>query len=232
MGKVASTTISESLNSSRIECYDIHTIRKESLVFQMKKHAENNSIPHNHIGRSINIFRRFQFSKKIKIITCVRDSLSRNISAIFQNLPEKDYSLNELQRIIEKSDPDVPGSWFNNEFFTTTGINVLDKPFDIKAKYGIFVDERFEVLVMRVDLENNIKQQLVSEFIGEEIELTNQNESQNKWYKGLYADFLANGKLSNDWISKCTKSDYMNKFYSKEEQSKYNLKYSKLQTTD
>lgn len=224
MGKVASTTISESLMASRIQCYDIHTMRKESLVLQMKKHAENNTIPNNHIGRSIDIFRRFQNSKKIKIITCVRDSFSRNISAIFQNLPEKDYTLSELQEIIENSVPDAPGSWLRRELLATTGINILGKPFDIDAKYGIFSDDRFEVLVMRVDLDNDKKQQLISDFVGEKITLINKNEAQNKWYKSLYKDFFDKGKLSNDWVTKCVDSNYMHKFYSEDERKDFNKK--------
>jgi hypothetical protein len=223
MGKVASTTISESLTASRIDCHDIHTLRKESLILQLKKNVENNTIPHNHIGRSINIYRDFQSSKKIKIITCVRDSFSRNISAIFQNLPKTDYTLTKLQKIIQGYPPDAPGSWLSNEFQKTTGINIIEKDFSIAKKYDLFTDGRYEVLVMRTDLSNDTKQELVSNFVGEKITLINKNEAQNKWYKELYENFLRNGCLSEEWILKCIKSNYMDKFYSKEEQDKYNL---------
>jgi hypothetical protein len=143
-------------------------------------------------------------------------------------LPEKDYSLRELQKNIESSSPDAPGSWFSTEFEATTGIDILEKSFDVSAKFGMFSDERFKVLVMRVDLENDIKQQLVSEFVGEEIILSNKNEAQNKWYKSLYEDSFANGELSSEWIAKCTKLAYMSNFYSEEEQRRYNRKSSRL----
>ena len=133
MGKVASTTVSESLIKSGIECHDVHTLIKSSLINQMQKSVESGNIPSNHIGRSINIFRRFQHAEKVKIVTCVRDSFSRNISAVFQNLPEKDYSISALQGIIEKTDPDIPGTWFKNQFAQATGIDIFEKPFDIVA---------------------------------------------------------------------------------------------------
>jgi hypothetical protein len=58
---------------------------------------------------------------------------------------------------------------------------------------------------------------LISEFVGEKVTLINKNEAQNKWYKSLYEDFFDNGELPNDWVTKCTKSTYMNKFYSESE---------------
>jgi hypothetical protein len=75
----------------------------------------------------------------------VRNSFSRNVGLIFQDLPEKDYSLTELQQVIENSDADDPGSWLRDELLATTGINILDKPFDVASKYGVFSDDRFEV---------------------------------------------------------------------------------------
>jgi len=224
MGKVASTTISESITSARIECHDIHTLRESSLFFQMKKSVETGVLPHNHIGRSINIYHRFQRASKVKIITCLRDSFSRNVSAIFQNLPQKEYTLNDVRNIIENSAPDAPGSWLRNEFAATIGINLLREKFNINDKYAVLKKDRFEILSMRIDLSNDKKQELISDFVGEEIVLQNKNEAQNKWYDDLYREFRAKGELSEEWVTRCVKSKYMEKFYSEVERQQFEEK--------
>lgn len=217
MGKVASTTVSESLLESGVICYDVHTLKKETILRNLQHYIDQNQIPSNHYGRSIDIYQRFQKRKKVAIITLVRDCLSYNISKVFQNLPRGSYTLGQIRKQIQDSPPNSAEKWLEHELKATTGIDVFAYPFDKDANFTSFTQDRYRVLVMRYDLPDKQKVELISDFVAKPVKLTTKNDSSRKWYAALYSDFKQHGSLRKAYVDACFDSAYMRHFYSEAE---------------
>jgi len=100
MGKVGSSSIYQSLGKSkRFKPYHIHTLNLES-INKIKKRSKHKGLKiEKHITDSEFILNKYftneTLQKKLKIITLVREPISRNIAAYFQNL-DVYHSDNEL----------------------------------------------------------------------------------------------------------------------------------------
>ncbi|WP_298637082.1 putative capsular polysaccharide synthesis family protein [uncultured Umboniibacter sp.] len=219
MGKVASTTISEAIEQAGRPCYDVHTLIESGLLNDLHNFSDTNSLPPKHFGQSLTIFRDFANPKqKVKIITCVRDPFARNLSAIFQNLPQgAEISLAGITQRLEVTNPDKPGAWMRKDFLQSTGIDLLKQPFDTVQKYAKYSLGRFEILVLRVDLDDRLKEKIISDFVGVEVKLERKNDASEKWYQTIYADYLANGRIGRDWIEACVNSHYIKHYFSHDE---------------
>jgi len=88
MGKVGSSSIYQSLNSSdKFKPYHIHSLNKKVLLNLKQSLIKNQLKIEKHITESELILNSLSDSdKEVKIITLVRDPISRNIAAYFQNL--------------------------------------------------------------------------------------------------------------------------------------------------
>jgi len=225
VGKVASTTISESLLEQGVTCYDVHNLVESNILRALKASADAGVLPPAHIGTSAAIYHDVKnASNKIKIICCFRDSLNRNISAIFQNLPRnQSLTMEDIRQRIEVTNPDKTGAWMRKEFIHATGINLIEAGFDAAARFGRFSSGRFDILMLRTDLCDSQKEQLISEFVGKEIRLNRKNEGGDKWYADLYEQFKLEGKISSAWIDECLNSAFMKTFYTEDEQQKFAL---------
>jgi hypothetical protein len=227
MGKVGSSSLESSINGS----YHLHSLFNnppnplhwELRNFGLKKRM------------SIyirNFFRRtiFKTGKSIKIITIVRPAMERNISMFFQALPfwlsvaqsgfKCDSSLDARREgfdvLIDSFENyyshDYCLKWFENEIERFSGINVYSQPFNQDTGYTIFKNGRYECLVMSLNkLTSNT--QIISEFIGENITLNNENSGDKKWYADIYKRFRKEYEPSEKLKTKITNSKYTKHFF-------------------
>lgn len=221
MGKVASTTISEAIEAAGQVCFDVHTLIRPGLLNDLKHFVNTQTLPPKHIGQSLAILQDFYNpNKRVKIITCVRDPFARNLSAIFQNLPEGiDIDLAGITERLEKTNPDKPGAWMRKDFLQSTGVNLLSLPFDTERRWARYHQGRFDILVLRVDLNDDEKARQISDFVGVEVSLTRKNDASEKWYQALYRDYLQRGRISESWVKSCVESRYVNHYFSPKEVS-------------
>ena len=226
MGKVASTTISEAIEKAGRPCYDVHTLIESGLLNDLQNFAATNSLPPKHFGQSLAIVRDFANpEQKVKLITCIRDPFARNLSATFQNLPEGvEISLAAISQRLEATNPDKPGAWLRKDFLTSTGIDLLKQPFDKDKKYARYSLGRFEILVLRVDLDDQTKAKQISDFIGVKVELERKNDASTKWYQAIYANYLTNGRISREWVEACVNSNYIKHYFTHDEIQRMQIK--------
>jgi hypothetical protein len=219
MGKVASTTISEAIEQAGLVCFDVHTLIKSGLLNDLKNFAAAEHLPPKHFGQSLAILQDFDNpAQRVKIITCVRDPFARNLSAVFQNLPvNASVNLVDVTARLEKTNPDKPGAWMRKDFLKSTGINLLSLPFDPTKGYARYQEGRFDILVLRVDLDDQSKTSEISKFVGREVLLERKNDATDKWYESLYRDYLANGRIKQEWVEACVNSAYARHYFSPEE---------------
>lgn len=217
MGKVGSSSIEKSLEKSKLNVIHVHTLYglTENYKFSKKRNKLNEFKKY-----ILSLLYRFVLKRsgQVKIITLIREPVSRNVSTLFQELPKMLYidSKNDNRKELDANstlnnfldlyvNQEIPLTWFNDELESVTGINVFETKFDKTAGYSFYKNKNFEVLLLTAERLNKNKS-VIESFTNTSIDLSKgANISKNKWYSGLYSDFKNNFKPNEL---------YMNKFYS------------------
>ena len=205
MGKVASTSIYKSLQT-----------HYEGPVF----HAH--SFEPFHGSPEIRALHRYhQAQNPIKIISLIREPVTRNISAFFQNfkrdtgrtIEESNLSAIELKRMFLNNYPhEIPLVWFDNNIQKHFGIDVYSRPFP-QSGHDTFSQDGIELLVMRHDLDDSVKEALVQDFAGlQDFCLESENVGAEKRYAELY-ELLKQVKLPLQHLHYLASSKYMHHFF-------------------
>jgi len=173
-------------------------------------------------------------SEGLKIITLVREPLSRDYSQTLYHLGEfskNGYLLpyNSLLDICAegikkratqngKCKFGYQFEWFINELKEVFGINVYDHLFDRQRGYSILKQNNIEVLVIKLEKLNDLEQ-VIGKFVGAPyFKLINANEASKKNYKELYRNVQNSIKIPREIVSMYYDGNpYMDHFYSEEE---------------
>ena len=228
MGKVASSSIYNSLKEKKMIVYQIHRFNKEYIREIHKTHKEKTGLLESRIVDERGIRLNNMFIKKHKrpifIISLVRDPIERNISAFFQNKEHitkhhKYTSMDELiHRFYDLYDHDTPLTWFDLEFKSSLDVDVYDFPFPKDEKHKIFKSNNFNILLLRVDIEDPQKGKIIGDFLGMgKVKLKNKNVGSLKGYNSEYKDFINKIKLNENYVNKMLKSKFVEYFYTNEE---------------
>lgn len=175
---------------------------------------------------------------RIKLISLVREPIGRNVSHFFQacglrwrelwqrtrrelknGAVDMDILMPELKStFLEKYPHEEKLAWFDNEMDKYFGIDVYSKPFP-EVGYTYFKnDNGAELLLMRHDLDDKLKEKLIGDYVGiKDFRLTNRNIGADKEYARIYAEFKRRVKLPRWYIEKMCASKYFTHFYGREE---------------
>jgi len=184
--------------------------------------------------------RTFRKTSGIKIISLIREPISRNLSLCFQHSTDfirddvtnrsfnANRTLNELfsYYLEDRIDQSAGIRWFDREFLPTTGVNIYDYPFDKEEGYAVIQTERYDILVLQCEmLKNNLLR--IQEFLGlsKPFELAQLNVGDNKWYRLLYKEFKKNYRPSKELVDTLYSSQFMKHFYSKTDIKKFKQKW-------
>lgn len=176
--------------------------------------------------------------EKIKIISLVREPISRDLAMYFQLMSkdefydvsyEKEY-LKEVVKFlkINAGMTNVPSTalgvgsqfdWFNTEMLPVTGIDVYAYPFDQERGYEIIKKDNIEVLLIKLEGLDE-KENIIKDFVGlSDFKLEKTNEGRGKWNAILYQQTKEKIKLPRDYVDYYKNNAYMNHFYSEEEKT-------------
>ena len=245
MGKVASTSVYESLKVKVKKCgvYHIHFLSKKmigesNIYFQRKK------IPtpyHIAISSALNMVNA---KEKYKIITLVREPISRIISDFFQNyekyepelFSEKriDFKKNILERIMNlmyeyNSNDNYETRWFNEEIVNNLGLRIYAEDYNYLEGYTIYkgMNKKNKLIVIRLENLNEIFSKAMYEFLNiNNVNMIINNEGGVKKYGDVY-DYVKNNLIiSKDVCEKIYSSKYMRYFYTNEEINGFINKWS------
>jgi hypothetical protein len=178
--------------------------------------------------------------RPIKIVTSVRDWVARDISRFFERFKRwNKVSVNhyagrfdELQEIffaeIREYDVNLT-SWFEHEFQDVLGVNIYDQPFPHEQGYQILRHNQIEILLLRIETPDNIKEKALSEFLNTpNIKMYRTNIGAEKDYKDTYRDFKQFLKLPQDYIDSSYESSDMKHFYTADEIAQFRSKWAVL----
>ena len=215
MGKVGSTSISSSLKKNGVRSvFHIHRLDPGNIDhININFRKMNRKLSSVRIGKLLH--RQItEMDQKAKIITLVRDPISRNISAFFANLinyiPDttiNSYNLDVYTKIfIEKYPHHVPLEWFDKEPKETLGIDVFSHPFPRDEGYLHITNGNIDWLIMKSEIDDLKKQKELQNFLDiKEINLLNKNVATAKDYASTYQHFKKNLRLPRVIYSKYEK---------------------------
>jgi len=214
MGKVGSTTVDAALRRANRYSIHIHTLRKSFTPVSPNWPPE-----HNHMILSDFVRYRVVRKSKFKIITGVRDPISRNISAFFQNLTTYGYSPKALSdsqlpdligTFLQNFDHDTPIEWFDRELRGCLGINVFAHTFD---KDHCIIEGQHPVLVLKVETSDDSKAAALRSFLGEDVKTHRENVASRKAYAAIYKKFVQEIRFPEELLARQYDSKYARHFY-------------------
>ena len=171
---------------------------------------------------------------EINIVTPVREPISRNISAFFENINiiDPDYMKKNVEELVDlfytRFNHSNILNWFDYEFKSVFGLNLIDPRdffFDKAKGYSIHSRGRLNVLVLRIeDLDHNYKEAF--DAFGLDIpSLVLENITDKKKKAHLYSEFKKNIKINEGYINHFLESAYTKKFYRENDITLFKDKY-------
>jgi hypothetical protein len=164
---------------------------------------------------------------KLKIISLVRDPIARNCSFYFHNLDillqtEDAHDNVELSRLVgefqNKFNHHGCLNWFDSEFKPVLGVDIYQHPFPHDAGHTRIQTDRYDILVMRSELDDASKKRCVEEFLGiEGLTLAPKNVGSEKPYAAAYRKFLDALELPEAYVNEMLDSKYTRHFFSPDE---------------
>lgn len=246
MGKSGTETIFESIKNSSYKgpVYHVHRLSEKGILEEIEKSKLSNNPYYKSQKRIIasqflnSIIFKNDKNIQWKVVSLVREPISRNISAFFQEiniwaprLLDKYLINNEdvvddlIDQFFKRYRHDTPLKWFDNELKSVFGIDVYSETFNKDQGFSIYGNDSTEVLVLRLENLNKCAKIAFSEFLGlNNFNLIQSNISNNKYYKELYFNFKHRINIPSTYIEKMYKSKFCKHFYSEIEINKF-VKY-------
>lgn len=172
-----------------------------------------------------------------RIVSLVRDPVARNISFYFQTLDdlwqtERAYERVSVERLLaefhERFRHERGIEWFDEEFKPVLGIDVYEHPFPRDLGYQRIDSGPYEVLIMRHDLDDRVKEKCLAELIGVgPVSLRPANVGAEKPYADVYREFLRRVELPEGYVNRMLESKYARHFYGPEELARFRTRWLK-----
>jgi len=228
MGKVGSRSVADSLRMGGINpVFHVHRMIPSNIERVKNGFRKRNAPPlDERIGRML--YNKISKGKrKAKVITLVREPLSRNISAFFENLQlfigsdqkDTDYPLKKLIDIfINEYSHEVPLQWFDLELKKATGINVFDYPFPRHKGYMTIEKNNIELLIIKLEIPDALKERAIGDFMHlNKFQLIKKNIAKDRAYSKTYQQFKKTIRLPSAYVQKMLSSKYATHFYNEKE---------------
>ena len=163
------------------------------------------------------------------VISPVRDPLSRNVSAFFENFtrdtglawsdaPEDPDAL--LALFLARARHENGTEWFDRRMRPAFGLDVYATPFDHARRAQEYRAGAARVLVYRSDLGRDEQLALLARFTGRRLSgWVRQNEASDKAYAARYGRFIAEARLPAAYADEVLASRFARHFWTDEERA-------------
>jgi hypothetical protein len=241
--KVASTAVTDALKAAGQAVFHVHMISAasmRSLHEAMRRRGLNRmrrdtlSLPD--IGKAL-ASELIGPRHPARIVSLVRDPVARNISFYFETLDllwqtVRAHERVPLERLLdefhERFRHERGIDWFDNEFKPVLGVDVYGRPFPRDKGYQRIDSGPYQVLIMRHDLDDRLKERCLAELVGVgPVSLKPANVGAQKPYAETYGEFLRRVELPEDYVDRMLDSKYARHFYGPEELARLRAKWLK-----
>lgn len=246
--KVASTAVAEALRDAGQTVFHVHMISAQSMRGQREAMRRRgltrmkwDALGLEDIGNAL-ASGLIEPRHPARIVSLVRDPVARNISFYFETLDvlwqtrrahERVPSERLLDEFHERFRHERGVEWFDNEFKPVLGIDVYEHPFPHDKGYVRIDSGPYEVLIMRHDLDDRVKEKCLADLVGVgPVSLAPKNVSAQKPYAEMYGEFLSRVELPEDYVNRLLDSKYARHFYGPEELARFRAKWLKSRPAD
>ncbi|QEY32769.1 hypothetical protein EVJ50_11560 [Synechococcus sp. RSCCF101] len=222
LGKVGSSTVAATL---RARLTNSLVVQAHYLSEAFKQRAAGKA-PYTWALRQIERVERFRSrhpDSPVRIITLVREPISRDLSNLFQNpqiyLGEgrelADASVDELiQLCLKRERHDYTLGWFDSEFKPYTGIDVYEHPFDTQRGYSSIHTAGTDVLIIRMETLDQCCRPALADFLGVDVgDLIQTNITAEKPHAELARQVREQISYPRPMLRKLYASKYAKHFY-------------------
>jgi len=231
MGKVGSTSIYRALKAAyahRFELYHTHFLNANYALALEEQRQQYGWQPFWVYDKTRMLHQAVvEPNHPLNIITLVRDPISRNISAYFNNLhlvwgiPDayEQKSLDELAAgFWERETHELPVEWIDREFGDVLGVDIYDHPFPHERGMQIFQSGNHNFLIMQLGLSDKLKEESVCKFLGiDHLKMVRANTADAKAYASTYKRFLHEVEIPEWYVEKMFNSQFACHFFSEQE---------------
>lgn len=236
MGKVGSAAIRDSLSEIGVSNFQVHYLQEDAVAKLTAKHVDAGLKIPPHLIRSKEIISgRLLDSGDTRIITLIRDPVSRNVSAFFQNIDSyfpkgswrKASSEVLIQTFMDRYPHRVAITWFDSEFKKITGFDVLAADVDASKGTFTFRHGKFRILLIKVEAADADKEKAIGEFVGltGRFQLLKTNIGDEKNYSDAYKEFKSRIMLPKEYLDLMYESALIRKFYTDGDIQKFRKKW-------
>lgn len=234
MGKVGSTSLENSVENA----VHIHAFYAKNHTCKVRQAGLDKFGLRSLIYRAERTFFEFLARKafkrrtQTKIVTLIRKPEERNMSMFFHDIdaylfsahtncistrkrpiPTRSQSTALLTKVYdEEFDHYYPLNWYANEFEPMTGVDVFSQPFNKEKGYNIIEQDNVSVLCIRTDKLNDLIPVLEA-FIGQCVNIKNDNKAESKWYSEIYRNFKNEYELPKAVKHKLKTSQFYQHFF-------------------
>lgn len=206
--------------------FHMHFLTEEGFVRREKFHKDSAITLQD---RKLQQLIKSSPQRRLKIITLVREPVSRNISDLFENLPiyvpgkkTDAITLQELMFTYQNNGFEHVLNWFEKEFNQFLEFDIYRVAFNKKEGYQIYSTPAFDLLVIRLEDLNNCFSKALAEFTGIKFKkLVKANESHKKSSAALHAAFKKQFSMDGQELEKIYSSTYVRHFYTPDEINRF-----------
>lgn len=180
----------------------------------------------------------FGGKRPVYLISLAREPIARNVSDFFEtyewyfgtSITERNETVPELQEtFLSEHRHSVPLVWFDERLRPVTGIDVYASTFPPRG-YQEYHRENIHLLVMRTDLENKTKSEVVKKFLPDRAEgvpsVERKNSANDKPYQELYGEFKAQFIPPKWYLEYMYNSRYARHFFTEDELTFFRKRWS------
>ena len=236
MGRVGSRSVRDALQLKGYDfVFHVHRMNPGNLKIVRDEYLSHNQPPPKEkVGRML--YRHVVLKQRpAKFVTLVREPVARNISAFFRNFRRftgRNYSESGLglagliEAFIKSYNHTIPLRWFDEEPKRTLNVDVYNYPFPKEKGYRVIKKGPFEMLVIKLELENYQKEKAIAEFFQvESLPLVEVNKGEQADYGPTYKEFVRSIRLPVGYIEEMYQSKYAKHFYSDEEIDRFRKRW-------
>ena len=244
MGKVGSSSIYRTLQQSGIKnpIYQVHYL-SDDLTAQKIKHSKVGKFPY-HLELGSALQKKIPKKRiKVKIISLVREPVSREISNFFQNhwfvssdiydergIIDSKKAAEYLDKVLSAPHTfDDMFNWFDRELKSVFNIDIFTHNFNPEDGYLIINDENADVLIIRLEDLSEKGFKIISEFLELPFKLSpvTANIRLQSEHSESYKKVKKTIKLDPAVCEKIYESRFVRYFYSRNEISEFIQQWTK-----
>lgn len=231
MGKVGSSTIYNSIRNKNpfAHIYHIHFLSDKGL---------NEVIPATHkkfwrnikLGWDVRAVLDKNPSKRIKVITLVREPVVRSISDLYQNWEEHFENIMQIDKDrlkvhVESLDYEYVLNWFDSEFKEFLKVDIFELPFDKSKGYEVYNLSKVDICCIKLEKLNQVGELALKELLGQDYTLRSANKSENKKGSEGYNFLKKNVKIDSQKLDMLYSSKLMKHFYTEQELANFKRRW-------